>query len=132
MNMKLLEVVTTPYIYNLTKHIEQTRIIFGRLRAASLKFNAPKCSFWLKEIPYLGYLIPREGIKLDPKKLQWIMDLGRPTTTTEAQALIGMVQYYRHMWLRQSHVLDTMTEASRGPKGRKNCEMTLQKLLFKN
>ena len=40
-------------------HIEQLRIIFGRLHAAGLKFNAPKCSFWLKEIPYLGYVITR-------------------------------------------------------------------------
>ena len=34
-------------------HIEQPRIIFGRLRAVGLKINAPKCSFGLKEITYL-------------------------------------------------------------------------------
>ena len=31
-----------------TKHIEQPRIIFGRLRAEGLKVNAPKWSFGLK------------------------------------------------------------------------------------
>ena len=54
----------------------------------------PKCSFWLKEIPYLGYVTTREGITHDPKKAQGIMDLGRPDTTTEVRALIGMVQYW--------------------------------------
>ena len=49
-------------------YIDQLRIIFGKLRAAALKFNAPKCSFGLKEIPYLGYVITREGIKPDSKK----------------------------------------------------------------
>ena len=39
--------------------IEQLRIIFGRLRASGLKVNVPKCSFGLKEIPYLGYVIKR-------------------------------------------------------------------------
>ena len=29
-------------------HIENLRMIFVRLRAAFLKFNSPKCSFWLK------------------------------------------------------------------------------------
>ena len=29
-------------------HIEQLKIIFGRLSDADLKVNAPKCSFWLK------------------------------------------------------------------------------------
>ena len=44
------------------------------------------------------------------------MDLVRPATTTEARALLGMVQYYRDMWPRRSHVLDPMTEAAIGPK----------------
>ena len=30
-----------------------------------------------------------------------------------------MVQYYRYMWPRQSHILAPLTEASSGPKGRK-------------
>ena len=49
------------------------------------------------EIPYLGYAIEREGIKPDPQKMQGIMDLGRPSTTTKSRALIGMVNYYRNM-----------------------------------
>ena len=57
-------------------HIEKLIIIFGRMRAAGLKVNAPKCSLRLKEIPYLGYLITRGGIKPDPNKVQGIMDLG--------------------------------------------------------
>ena len=73
-------------------HIKQLRIIFVRLRSEGLKVNSHKCSFWLKEIPYLGYVITREGIKPDPKKVQGIIDLGRPSTTTKAQALIGVVQ----------------------------------------
>ena len=47
------------------------------------------------------------------------MDIGRPDTTTEAQELIGMVQYYRDMWPRRSRILAPLTEAASGPKGRK-------------
>ena len=74
-------------------HIEQLRIIFGILRAAGLKFYARKCSLWLNYIPYLGYVMKWEGIKLYPVKVQGVMDLGKPTTTTESRVLIGMVQY---------------------------------------
>ena len=66
-------------------HTEKRRIIFGRLRAACLNVNDCKCSFGLKDISYLGYVITREGIKTDPKKVQSIMDIGRPTTTTLAR-----------------------------------------------
>ena len=51
-------------------------MIFSRLHAAGLKVNAPKCSFGSKDIPYLGYVITREGIKPGPKKVQGIIDLG--------------------------------------------------------
>ena len=105
-------------------HINQLRIIFGKLRAAGLKVNAPKCSFWLKNIIYLGHVIKREGIKPDPKKVQGIMDLGRPFTTTESRALIGMVHYYRDMFPRRSHVLSPLTEADSGPKVEKYCGVT--------
>ena len=42
-----------------TTHIKELKIIFGRLRTASLKVNASKCSFGLKDIPHLGYVITR-------------------------------------------------------------------------
>ena len=47
------------------------------------------------------------------------MDIGIPATNTEAQALIGMVQYYRYIWPIQSHVLAPLTEAASGTKGKK-------------
>ena len=41
------------------------------------------------------------------------------TTTTEIRHLIGMVQYYRDMWPRCSHILQPFTDLSSGPKGKK-------------
>ena len=79
----------------LSKHIEQLRIIFGRLRTTGLKVNDPKWTFGLKYIPYLGYVITWEVIKPDPNKLQGIMDIRRPTTMNEAWVLIGVVRCYR-------------------------------------
>ena len=53
----------------LSNHIEQLRIIFGRLRASGLKLNNPNCSFGLKDITYLDYVVTLEGIKHGPKIL---------------------------------------------------------------
>ena len=101
------------------EHIEQLRIFFGGLRAAGLKVDGPKRSFGLKNITCLGYIKTGEGIKPDPNKFQAIMDPGRPTTATETQALISMVQYYRDMCPRQSHILAPMTGAAIGSKCKK-------------
>ena len=51
------------------------------------------------------------------------MDLGRLTTTTEEQALIGMVQYYSYLCPSQSHVLSPLTETYIIPKGIKCFEI---------
>ena len=45
------------------------------------------------------------------------MDLGRPTTTSEAQALIVMVQYYRDMWPMLSYLIAPLEEVAISPKG---------------
>ena len=54
---------------NFEKHMGNPRIIFDRLHAAGLKVNAPKCSFGLKRITYLGYIITRGRIETNPWKL---------------------------------------------------------------
>ncbi|GFH56598.1 hypothetical protein CTEN210_13074 [Chaetoceros tenuissimus] len=43
------------------EHLQQLEEIFQRFQAAGLKVNAPKCSFGVQEIPYLGYIISKEG-----------------------------------------------------------------------
>ena len=88
------------------------------MRASGIKVNSPECSFGLDYIHFLCYIITWEGIKSGTKKVQGIMDLGRPTTTTEVRDLVGMVQYYRDMWPRWSHLLAPLVEAVRVPKGR--------------
>ena len=57
-----------------SKHMAQLKIIFGGFITAGLKLNSPKCSFWLKYIPYLVYVITREGINLIRRKYNrfWI------------------------------------------------------------
>ena len=46
------------------------------------------------------------------------MYIRRPTTSTEAQACTGVVQYNRDMCPSQSHVLSDLIEADIGPKCR--------------
>ena len=81
--------------------------------------NAEKCSFGLNEIDYLGYIVTPSGVKSHPKKIQAIKALERPTTVTEVRRLIGMVQYYRDLWPKRSHILQPFTEISAGKKGKK-------------
>ena len=51
---------------SLDDHLSKLRKVLIRLRHAGLKVNAAKCSFCVTETGYLGYVLTREGIKLQP------------------------------------------------------------------
>ena len=48
-----------------------------------------------------------------------IVDIRPPTTTTEAQRIIGIFQYYSYMWTRRYHILAPLIEADSSTKSRK-------------
>ena len=95
-------------------HIDKLSQCFERIRKAGLKLNGEKCHFGLKEIPYLGYIITQDGIKPDPKKIEAVMNITQPETVKDLRAYIGLVQYYRDMWQRRSHILSPLTEQCKG------------------
>ena len=100
-----------------SEHINQLEEIFRRFKKSGLKVNASKCSFGLKEIPYLGYVITIDGINPDPKKVQGILDLTKPRIAKEMKSLVGMIQFYIDMWQQRSHILSSLIDAAAGKKG---------------
>jgi len=52
------------------KYLEQVRVVLSRMQKAGLRINADKSSFGINEVQYLGYIITKEGIRPDPKKIQ--------------------------------------------------------------
>ena len=65
-----------------------------------------KKSFFARaELEYLGYWITRDGIQPTANKVHAITNIAPPKTKKELRRFIGMVNYYRDMWIRRSHVL---------------------------
>jgi hypothetical protein len=92
------------------KHLHKMDTVLTRLCDARLKVNAAKSSFCAHEIEYLGYILTREGIKLQPKKVQAILMLNPPNNVKELRHFLGMVQYCRNMWARRSKMLAPLTD----------------------
>jgi hypothetical protein len=86
-------------------HLQKLGTVRNRLRTAGLKVNAKKSFFAKGELEYLGYWVTREGISPTTNKVNVISNIATPTTKKELRAFIGMVNYYRNMWIRRSHVL---------------------------
>ncbi len=91
-------------------HLERLEEVFIRLKDAGLKVNAKKSFFGRHELEYLGYWITRSGIQPLPKKIQAILNIATPKTTRDVRKFVGMINYYRDMWIRRSELLAPLTK----------------------
>ena len=51
------------------EHIVHLDEVFSRLEAAGLKLKGKKCSFFMKDVQYLGHMVSDQGIMVDPAKV---------------------------------------------------------------
>jgi hypothetical protein len=69
--------------------------IFTALRDAGLKLNASKCAFGVNRVTYLGHIISKNGIEVDPDKVQAVRDFPVPKNTTEVGAFHCLCTFFR-------------------------------------
>jgi hypothetical protein len=54
-----------------------------------------KYEFWIDEVLFLGNIINKDGLDVDPKKVADILNWKAPTDVRGIKSFIGMVGYYR-------------------------------------
>lgn len=77
------------------EHLENLKKVLDRLDGANLRLKAKKCSFFKKEVSFLGYVVSETGIKTDPAKTESIEKIPTPNNVTELRSFLGLVSYYR-------------------------------------
>lgn len=77
------------------QHLERLKVVLGRLQHEGLKAKLSKCSFFQKEVHYLGHVISRDGVSTDPGKIDVVANWPTPTTASELRSFLGFASYYR-------------------------------------
>ena len=77
------------------EHWEHLRIVLQTLRTHQLYAKLSKCEFCLNSMSFLGHVISKEGVQVDPKKVEAVSNWPRPTNVTEIRSFLGMAGYYR-------------------------------------
>ena len=65
------------------------------LREKQLFAKLSKCEFWLEEVNFLGHVIGKGGVRVDPSKVEAVVEWDRPTSVTEIRSFLGLAGYYR-------------------------------------
>ena len=71
------------------------RYVLERLQREKLLINVKKCTFMKTKLVYLGFVISRDGLKMDPKKVQAIIDWPSPRNILEVRSFHGLASFYR-------------------------------------
>ena len=105
-------------------HLEKLQVVLERLQKAGLKINLPKCHIAKQEVEYLGYWLTPTGIKPQAKKVEAIIKLASPKTVKQLRQFLGMVNFYRDMWHRRSHLLAPLSDLLGGGSKHKTKKIT--------
>ena len=76
------------------EHLSHIHIVFEKLKSANLSMKKSKCSFFSKEIQYLGHILSTTGIRPLPAKSHAIQHMQPPPTPKQVRAFLGLVGYY--------------------------------------
>ena len=77
------------------EHLSHICMVFEKLRSANFLMKKSKCSFFSKEIQYLGHILSATGIWPLPSKTHAIQKMNPPTTPKQVRAFLRLVGYYR-------------------------------------
>jgi hypothetical protein len=83
------------YSKNEEEHENHLRMVLQVLREHKLYAKLRKCDFYQKKIHYLGHIILEEGIYVDPKKIEAIMNWPTPKNVMDVRYFMGLVSYYK-------------------------------------
>jgi len=83
-------------VYSKTReeHADHLRTVLKTLEEHKLYPKFKKCEFWLRKVQFLGHILTKEGISVDPIKVEAIVNWPRPTKVSEVRSFLGMAGYY--------------------------------------
>jgi hypothetical protein len=91
------------------EHASHLKMELQRLREHQLYAKLSKCEFWISEVLFLGHIINKEGLVVDPKKVADILNWKAPTNARGIKSFIGMAGYYRRFIEGFSKIAKPMT-----------------------
>jgi hypothetical protein len=106
-------------------------LVLQKLREHGLCVKLSKCEFWLKQVDFLGHIISKGGISVDPSNVQDVLSLNAPTSVSDIQSFLRLVGYYRRFIKGFTKISKPMTELLENDKKFEwmpACEASFQEL----
>jgi len=77
------------------EYVEHLGIVLRLLKENKLFAKLSKCEFWLREVSFLGQVILKGDIEVDPSKVDAVLQWESPKSVFEIRSFLGLAGYYR-------------------------------------
>jgi hypothetical protein len=107
------------------------RLVLQKLRDHKLYAKLSKCEFWLKEVAFLGHVISKGGISVDPSKVQDVLNWKAPMSVSDIWSFLGLAGYYRRFiegFFNMSKPMIELLKKDKRFEWMPSCETTFQEL----
>ena len=83
------------------------------LREKKLYAKLNKCDFWLKEVSFLSHIVSVEGIRVDSRKIEAVVNWKALRNVIEVRSFLGLARYYRRFVKGFSVIVSPLTKILR-------------------
>ena len=101
------------YSHNEAEHEIHVKRILQKLLEAGLQIDITKCAFGVTEVPYLGLIITTKGVKMDPAKVDTIINWPLMINVKDVQSFLGFANFYRRFIYGYSKLAAPLTNLTK-------------------
>ena len=94
------------------EHLERLRLVFQRFRAYDLKINPDKRDFFKMKVQFLGHIVSKDELEVDPSKIEAVQKFPLPRSQTEVNSFLGLASYYRRFVPKFAEIARPLHKAS--------------------
>ena len=94
-------------------HLDYLQRVLRKLREAKLPVNRNNYEFVRSQVPYLGLILDRSGLHLNPEKVKPILALPISRSLKQVRRLLGMFAWYCRFVLDLAAVVEPITRLTR-------------------
>nr|GEV44311.1 putative reverse transcriptase domain, ribonuclease H-like domain protein [Tanacetum cinerariifolium] len=104
--------------YHQEDHEVHLKLVLELLKKEKLFAKFSKCEFWLQEVHFLEHVVNRNGIHVDPSKIEAVKNWKAPKTPLEIQSFLGLAGYYRRFIVNFFKIVKPLTSLTQKNQSR--------------
>ena len=90
-------------------HVQHVKTVLQRLWESELFCKAEKCEFHVDTVSFLGSIIEKGAVRMDPSKVSAVKDWPRPEDRKQLQRFLGFANFYRRFIRDYSRIAAPLT-----------------------